>query len=80
MKVYQNNGIIINDFKFSVVLESEVLEFLNDFNIYKSTGQDDISAIFVKDGAHTTNLYQQLVTYIGESPRQLQNSQSCTSL
>ena len=51
MEFYQKKGIVANNFKFSLVRESKVLELLNDLNVYKSTGQDDISARFLKDRA-----------------------------
>jgi hypothetical protein len=51
-KYYREKGVSKDSFKFTVVTEEEVLKLLLKLNVTKSTGCDNISARFIKDGAH----------------------------
>lgn len=47
---YKVMNVKTNSFSFTIVTEEEVLKILSSLNISKSTGCDNISAKFVKDG------------------------------
>ena len=42
-------GVKSCDFKFSVVLETDILKMLESLNVTKATGDDTIPARFLKD-------------------------------
>jgi len=48
---YQQKNVMSNSFSFTVVSEDEVFKLLSSLNTAKSTGCDNISARFVKEGA-----------------------------
>lgn len=48
---YKDKGVSKDSFKFSIVSEAEVLKLLSSLNVTKSTGCDNISARFLKDGS-----------------------------
>ena len=49
---YYNLGVTQESFRFSIVTEQEVLKILKGLNVSKSTGHDNISAKFLRDGAN----------------------------
>jgi hypothetical protein len=58
---YQEKGVKPKDFRFSIITETDIEKLLKSLNVTKSTGCDNISAKFLKDGA---SIITDPVTYI----------------
>ena len=53
---YKDQGVNANSFNFTVVTEDEVLKLLQTLNTAKSTGCDNISPRFLREGASVSPL------------------------
>ena len=54
---YQEQNLSLNTFKFTIVADKDIEKLRKSLNISKSTGCDNISATFLRDGA-------EVLTYI----------------